>query len=547
MPRQPTRLRPAARAARNAADGAFRFNTNRKPTYLDRLLAAFYDLDLHHKTSQPRLRDNHRGKYVKMENILEHISSKAHENGETLGRRTVICIQAAIRRLVRMKYVITESRHDGSELVCLTDHLKECMEKLTMELLDWQDHDSSNIKLHRAKCDYFRKTLTPKLARDLTKRQMELVILELSREIQEQKQWKLDNLGIHSAEPRQSVVPATLQRTTTLRNLCEGSDVQFSDSMYVDDVPAASSSNSQNSPVRKSASLNNPAAYPSPQSPPRRNGSRGIVPAHSPSRSRSPVVQQGMDDADDDIMAIDSEGTSALGAIPSRLNFATVPARHPSIGAQSDISCGSPMPSGGFNTQSEDGPGNERMVIDEPSLAQQDSPPDQLMSPPFPQLSPPALPALVPGQHRPPIVQLAVQTPIFPANKYPHCYRRVAYEAAHKALQMNFDRQLKDLAAKEDDLAVRHAQLARDEEMVIDGEMIDTKNRKATWFTFVQSAVLQVLRSREDQVEKQHFANKIAMETIEAERLALAADKAAFLSEKTKFLKKMDEFRAAFS
>lgn len=302
--KKPTRpLRPASKAARAAKNAQAEFSflrevkSSRRLTYLDRVLVGLVNyID---EVSPPPSGE------IFVDDLMEHIRTQAEGYGETLGKRATQYINTAISRLLESKYII---RHNDVVRFEISTQLKAIMSRLVIEASAAGFEDFANLsrREHRILAEYFR--LRTEVRRALNRRELELQNAALEYRLEQHK------LICPLEQPQPQ--PADEEPVVRGLRLVQEEDraldrAHFTDSMYMDDVPAAGPSNMAvlQTPPRKSQSmtLNNPGAYPSPQSPPRRTGSRHISSSRSPSSSRSFRMPGTLDEelGNDDDMDID--------------------------------------------------------------------------------------------------------------------------------------------------------------------------------------------------------------------------------------------------
>ncbi|KAF8966347.1 hypothetical protein BDZ97DRAFT_1809142 [Flammula alnicola] len=207
----------------------FDFNQNRKPTNLERKWRCAIPFSI-----------------VLLNASLKRLSGlipaffayyQAEINGEKLRPRTIPLIKTALSRLRRNEYIA----YISIDQFKMTTPLKELLQRLKIALedagCDFRPPKDLTLLEHRAICHQFREKTKGKLS---------------------------------PAHTRQEL------RTSNGDTTTQGSTNEMSETdVIMDDIPAAHATTSRitalpQTPVRRSKSLNNPTAYPTPQSLPRR-------------------------------------------------------------------------------------------------------------------------------------------------------------------------------------------------------------------------------------------------------------------------------------
>ncbi|KAF8906242.1 hypothetical protein CPB84DRAFT_1770330 [Gymnopilus junonius] len=271
-------IKSATRAV-NRTPASLNFQSNfvqRKPRVVDRLCTALHTI--HSATPSPA--------NVKVEDLIDEVYAKADSMGETLGPRTTQQIHTELSRLYRNKFIKFLPHHDDVEKIVLTPACEEMIEKLDGVLADFSAtvETASEIVVHRALCDFFRRTLQFHLGPAMTRRELDL----RNRELELRHEEYMQHLRICPLERRSpSLAP------TEIVGEAPGTDAR--DSMYFDDVPQVVATlppamiSRPTTPIRRSATLNNPEAYPSPESAQRNVPlQHPTTPPQSPSFRRSP-------------------------------------------------------------------------------------------------------------------------------------------------------------------------------------------------------------------------------------------------------------------
>ncbi|PPQ81658.1 hypothetical protein CVT26_013923 [Gymnopilus dilepis] len=339
-----------------------------KPRNIDRTCAALYAIS----SANPDVP-------VDVEDVIDTVYEEAQANGETLGPRTKQGIYTAFSSLCRNGYIRYLPTRDGVERIVLKEPLKKILAELTtlLQVYSATVEESSDIEVNNAICDFFRRKLKPGFKPAYTRRELDLQVRELefikedflqhmkdchvgrrslslaptelfgeipeatvgrrslslvpTEIIDEQREFAVGGRSL-SLTPTE-IIEESPESTVGGRSLSlapteiidERPELTARDSMYFDDVPQIRVQEpttvfTPSTPIRRSATLNNPEAYPSPES------LRRDVPQHhhprtppqSPShRSRSitppAFFQHGGFEDDDDDMDVD---TTVAGSSP---------------------------------------------------------------------------------------------------------------------------------------------------------------------------------------------------------------------------------------
>ncbi|KIM44678.1 hypothetical protein M413DRAFT_431984 [Hebeloma cylindrosporum] len=225
--KKPTRpLRPASKAARAAKNAQAEFSflrevkSSRRLTYLDRVLVGLVNyID---EVSPPPSGE------IFVDDLLEHIRTQAEGYGETLGKRATQYINTAISRLLESKYII---RHNDVVRFEISHQLKAIMSRLVIEASAAGFEDFANLSRceHRILAEYFR-----------LRTELELQNAALEYRLEQHK------LICPLEQPQPQ--PADEEPVVRGLRLVQEEDraldrAHFTDSMYMDDVPAAGPSN----------------------------------------------------------------------------------------------------------------------------------------------------------------------------------------------------------------------------------------------------------------------------------------------------------------
>lgn len=235
MPRVPrSRYHPSSAIGRT-----FKYKAHQKQTNIQRLLVALHATRPAHPTA--------------IEDILEKISAQAADNEQVLGRRWIQFVHVGLSVLRKNGFLEVQVLEDNEECCRLTADGIQIMTDADASYGEIWNQLSSSEKYRRIG-QYIQWKISPNPIRPLTRRELDAENREFER--QQQEHQKVCPMLLHS-KPHQT--NATLQND---------------DSMDVDGVPVSGSSTTH-TPLRKAATLHDPAAYPTPQSLPRdRSSSR---------------------------------------------------------------------------------------------------------------------------------------------------------------------------------------------------------------------------------------------------------------------------------
>ncbi|KJA28028.1 hypothetical protein HYPSUDRAFT_34308 [Hypholoma sublateritium FD-334 SS-4] len=238
----------------------FKMQTRRRITYFDRVIVGFFAMRSLPEESE-----------ISLDDLMQIINEQAESNGEILGKRMGDYIEAALYRLSRDRFITDLPEDENNNInFMINPDFRDLLSMINEQISASDQFTSSSaftLQQYGAVCAYFHDFLTDKrflLDKTLTKPELNHSARRLTAMIDARTRAR----RMHTSPSRAPMADGESRRAD-----CAPDD-GLSDEMDIDTAPRASGSSSAfQTPLRKSSTLNQIGAYPSPLSLPRRGNS----------------------------------------------------------------------------------------------------------------------------------------------------------------------------------------------------------------------------------------------------------------------------------